>query len=94
MARVPSVPRVLIDRARQQAGLVDTAQCEIDGNEFHRTDEHLSRDATRQNGLVAGEHVILRYRMHHLAGAGEVMTSQIRDVLSRAGREPGRRGGS
>ncbi|MFD2793673.1 type IV toxin-antitoxin system AbiEi family antitoxin domain-containing protein [Promicromonospora vindobonensis] len=63
---------------------------EIDGNEFHSSDDQLVRDATRQNALVRdGRHIMLRFRSAHLNQPGYV-PGEIGTVLQREGWRPGR----
>lgn len=63
---------------------------EIDGNEYHSSDDQLVRDATRQNALVrGGRHIMLRFRSAHLHEPGYV-PGEISAVLHREGWLPGR----
>lgn len=63
---------------------------EIDGNEYHSSDDQLVQDATRQNALVRdGRHIMLRFRSAHLNQPGYV-PGEIAAVLRREGWRPGR----
>lgn len=63
---------------------------EIDGNEYHSSDDQLTRDATRQNALVRdGRHIMLRFRSAHLNQPGYV-PGEIAAVLRRERWRPGR----
>lgn len=63
---------------------------EIDGAQFHSSDDQLSADATRQNALLqGGRHTLLRFRAAHLRYPDR-MTQDIGTLLAREGWTPGR----
>lgn len=63
---------------------------EIDGNEYHASNDQLSYDALRQNQLLRdGRLILLRFRSRHLHEYPGIV-GDIASVLQAEGWEPGR----